>query len=403
MLRSIKISLVGWGLWLGMTAPSPSIAQAMPPETPKPPVLINCDPLPPEPSTVKTQLPDQAELLGDYRLCANDPTAAIGFYQTAVAGYQALGEDAASQTTIATFKLARALLTADRPTEALTAYREAIARDPDYGFLPLFLERQVSPLGEPVTDFGLRGDANAGPLRAESSIEASAYFEMAYDLNRLQSWHDAVKAYRMAILLEPRFAHAHLGLGVALQKMMDYDAAQASYQTALQLSPDLVWGHYHLGRLLANRYRLEPAVAELRKVVDAHTGLDTLGEPNKQAIVYDIIGDIYQTQGDSPSADQAYQRALALAPQGPAFYLKLGQNYLAWGQHQRAIDSFRQALAQLPADAAERETAELGIAEGFVWSGRWPEAIAQLESVLKRWPNSADAQKLREYVNSRPR
>jgi tetratricopeptide (TPR) repeat protein len=403
MPRSIGTSLAGWGLLLGAIATGPSIAQAMPPESPKPPVLINCDPLPPEPSTVKTQLPDQAELLGDYRLCANDPTAAIGFYQTAVAGYQALGEDATTQTTIALFKLARAHLTAQQDASALDFYRQAIARDPIYGFLPVFADRQVSPLGEPVTDFGLRGDANAGPLRAESSITASAYFEMAYDLDRLGSPLSAIPAYRKAILLQPRFAHAHLGLGVALQKSMDYDAALKAYQTALNLQPDLVWGHYHLGAFLTSRYRPQEAMVELRKVVDAHTGLDTLGEPDKQAIVYDLMGDLYQARGDSPSADRAYQQALALSPQGPAFYLKLGQNYLAWGQHQRAIDSFRQALAQLPVDAVERETAELGIAEGLVWSGRWPEAIAQLESVLKRWPNSADAQKLREYVNSRPR
>lgn len=411
MLRSIKIGrvkigLVGWGLWLGTIAPGQSIARAMPSPTSEPPVLpvlIDCQNLQPAPDRSKTLPPDVAENLGDWQLCTQHPETAIEWYQTALVGYRALGESAEASVTIALFKLARAHLMAEQPTAALDYYHQAIERDPIYGFLDLFLERQVSPLGEPVTDSGLRGNGYSGPTRAEPSIAASAQFELAYDSYRLGQITAALQAYRTALQLRPNFAQAHLGLGMVLERQMDYEGAIRAYQTALKLEPDLVWGHYRLGALLTIRYQPTAARAALRRVVDAHTGLDSLGEAVKAAIIEDLMGDFYQSRGDSAEADRAYQRALALAPQGPGFYLKLGKNCLIWGQHQRAIDSFRAALAQLPPDHPDRELAEVGIAEALVWSDRWAEARAQLDSVLQRWPNSADAQKLREHVNSRPR
>lgn len=394
MTVRVVMGAVGLGMWLGAIAP---VQAAYPTADP---VLIPCVDLLPEPPSTASPSPDQAELLGDYRLCAHDPTAAIDLYQTAVTGYRALGEEADSQTTIAIFKLARALLTADRPTEALAAYREAIARDPDYGFLPLFLERQVSPLGEPVTDAGLRGDANAGPLRAESSIEASAYFEMAYDLDRLGRGSQGLQAYRQAVMLQPNFAEAHFAIGQIQYKMMDFAAARASYQAALRAKPDFLWARYRLGYLLAWRFEPEAALQEFRQVIAAHTGLDTLGEAGQAALAQVLLGDVYRDQGNPPPAIAAYRQAIALAPQDAGVYLRLGQ--VSAGTPE-AIAAYRQALAQLPPDAIERQEAEYGIASALVAMERWAEARIQLQQILERWPDSASTRQLLEYVNSRPR
>jgi hypothetical protein len=79
------IGVAGFGMWLGAIAP----AQAAYPTAD--PLLIYCVDLPPEPATTKTLLPDEADLLGDRRLCTNDPTASIDYYQQAIAGWGWLG------------------------------------------------------------------------------------------------------------------------------------------------------------------------------------------------------------------------------------------------------------------------------------------------------------------------
>jgi|GEM_PF-3141722 len=390
----VVIGAVGLGMWLGAIAP----ARAAYPTAD--PVLIPCVDLPPEPSTTKTLLPDEAELLGDRRLCANDPPGAIDFYQQAIVGYQALGDDAASQTAIATFKLARAYLTADRPTEALAAYRTAIERYPSYGLLDLFADRAQSPLDEPITDGAIRGYGYKGPILAQKSIAASAYFEMAYDLDRLGRGSQGLQAYRQALLLQPDFAEAHFAIGQIQYKMMDYAAARASYEAALRAKPDFLWARYRLGYLLAWRFEPEAALREFRQVVAAHTSLDTLGEAGQAALAQVLLGDVYRDQGNPPPAIAAYRQAIALAPQDAGVYLRLAQ---VSGATPEGLAAYRQALAQLPPDAIERQEAEYGIASALAGMERWAEARSQLQQILQRWPDSARATELLNYVNSRPR
>lgn len=388
------IGAAGFGMWLGAIAP----AQAAYPTAD--PVLIYCVDLPPEPATTKTLLPDEADLLGDRRLCANDPTAAIDYYQQAIAGYQSLGEDAVTQTAIATFKLARAYLTANRPTEALASYRAAIERYPSYGLLDLFADRARSPLDEPIVNAGVRGYGYLGPIRAQESIAASAYFEMAEDLERLGRGSQGLQAYRQALLLQPNFAEAHFAIGQIQYKMMDFAAARASYEAALRAKPDFLWARYRLGYLLAWRFQPEAALREFRQVVDAHASLDTLGERGQAALAHVLLGDVYRDQGNPPSAIAAYRQAIALAPQDAGVYLRLGR--VSAGTHE-AIAAYRQALAQLPPDAIEREEAEYGIASALASMELWAEARTQLQQILQRWPDSAQARQLLDYVNSRPR
>lgn len=79
---------------------------------------------------------------------------------------------------------------------------------------------------------------------------------------------EACVAYRMAIALAPRYAKAHLNLGIALQAAGDNDAALSSYETALRHDASNPIVQYNLANLLTARGDLARAKQLLRLALD---------------------------------------------------------------------------------------------------------------------------------------
>lgn len=350
--------------------------------------------------------------LGDALACLQDWEGAITAYRAAIEQYQTSTDATADPETTPLssseilypyFKLARVLVKADQLNQALTTYRQAIALDPMYGYLiGLFDDRQYSPLGEPITDASVRGEGASAPATADSSVDASAYFELGKALDEANRWIEAIDAYEQAIKLSPSFAHAYNALGQALFRMGRHEEAKAAYERAIQLNPELVWAYYNLGYLLTWQAEPEQGFGYFRQVVGFHTGLDTLGEEVKDAIAYTMVGDVYMKQGNSSPAIDAYQRAIALSPQDSSVYLQLGNAFLARGDAAPAITAFRQALEQLPEDAAKQQTeAYLGIGQALIQIEDWQQAKENIEKALSLSPDSVAGQELLNYVNTR--
>jgi tetratricopeptide (TPR) repeat protein len=76
-----------------------------------------------------------------------------------------------------------------------------------------------------------------------------------------------------AIVLEPRFAEAHMQLGILAQEEGDLASSAASLRRAVQLAPELASAHYRLGLVYQKLGQKENANAELdlfRKLKVAH-------------------------------------------------------------------------------------------------------------------------------------
>jgi len=349
--------------------------------------------------TIQTSpdFPDPYLELGDALVCLQRPDDAIAIYQQAIEQFQA-DPDLLPWTIAAYFKLADVQVQQHQIEAALSTYRQAIERDPIYGFLVnVFSHRHYSPLGEPITDFGLRGyDAYGGAVRADSSTEASMYYELGQTLvihNRLP---EAITAYQQAIALSPTFAYAHLALGQVLYQANQPGEAIATYQEALRLNPDLVWGYYGLGQVYAQQGQTAEAIVQFRQVIGFHTGLDTLGEAVKENIAYSLLGDVQREQGNLEGAIAAYREAIARWPQDGFVRISLGRALREQGQEEEAISVLQDALASIPETAIRpRAVAYTELGQALAQQGQREEAIAAFQSALATDPDFTEAQ---EYL-----
>ncbi|WP_204102039.1 MULTISPECIES: tetratricopeptide repeat protein [Spirulina sp. CCY15215] len=343
--------------------------------------------------TDRPEAADRLEMMGDLDRCQDNTKGAIANYTDAIAAYNSANIDPtekALKIPSLYFKLAQMQVLAKNPDAALDAFRQGISQDPLYGYLSLFSDRQYSPLGEPITDGSMRGDAHAAPTTSRESIEASAYFELGRTLEQQNGiLGEAVEAYRQAIAIDPTFAHAYNALGRIMFRSFIYDDEMAikALDTALQLDPDLVWAHYNRGYALTWRGNAEEGFREFRRVIDYHTGLDNVGSPYKDAIAWRMVGDIYLEQGNPPPGLEAYKLALSLDPSNLLVRIKLGQVFLMSGESDRAIGEFSTVLNnldQLPESFMEEQGAELYYLLGLSYLGskQWHLAKEALQTAL---------------------
>ena len=73
---------------------------------------------------------------------------------------------------------------------------------------------------------------------------------------------NAVTEYRIALLLDPSYVPAHIGLGMVLEKLHKHDAAFEEIRAALRLDPQSADAHLGLGHSLEKKGKLQDALEE---------------------------------------------------------------------------------------------------------------------------------------------
>jgi len=116
---------------------------------------------------------------------------------------------------------------------------------------------------------------------------------------------EACERYRDAVAVSPRYAKAHLNLGIGLEASGDADGAIGSFEAALALEPGNPFASYNLGNLLFKRG--DPARAEelLEIALKARPGFP-------EALV--ALSNILDSRGDSEAAAAALEAALKERP-----------------------------------------------------------------------------------------
>ncbi len=213
--------------------------------------------------------------------------------------------------------------------------------------------QQVAPLLALATQLlraGRPADAIA-PLRDAALLQPSNPI-IQHDLGlaclEVGRVPDAIAALQRAVASNPRYADAHFRLGIALEKMGDTGGAIAAYDRATKLLPSLGEAWFRAGALFYTLGHRDQAIRCFRRA--AATGdrnsfgrlgkaralltedrnqeaeqvlRETLVCDPRNAMAYDLLGNLLSEFGRFDEARACFERAIALAPMLAGSYYEL--------------------------------------------------------------------------------
>ena len=185
--------------------------------------------------------------------------------------------------------------------------------------------------------------------RTRRELESDQLNQRGIDAADRRWFDEAVKAFKRAIELNPESAHAHDNLATVYSEQGEFLLALREYLEAIRLEPDSPTAHYNLACFLS-------------------------------------------TQGLDMAIDQ-YTKAIELDPDYPDAHVNLGLCHVDRGEHELAIEAFRNAISVDPDDLGARQDpknldalVDLGVA--YSAQGIYSEAERALKAALDVAPDA---------------
>lgn len=193
---------------------------------------------------------------------------------------------------------------------------------------------------------------------------------------------DALEAFRQATRLDGAFGPARLLAGNALLALNRPDEAAVELRRALSLMPDEPAVHLQLADACER-------LGDVRCVVDRYRRLTTLA-PNNDEYAY-RLGKAYLRL-----AQWSFARMAEVDPRTARRWQALGEQYLAQGQPDLALQAFAEAVALDP----RLPGVHLALARLHADARRWDDALRALDRELALAPESVDARRFRDRIAS---
>jgi tetratricopeptide (TPR) repeat protein len=249
-------------------------------------------------------------------------------------------------------------------TQAIAAYRQALALDPDDPLLHVALARLLVFDGQP----------EEGVQRAEEAVEVApdnarawAVLALAYDWSGRAG--EAIDAGERAVELDPALAEAHAYLAEAYADGMRWADAMEVIETAVQLDESSVDVHHSFGWVLETQGDYQGAAEEYDRAIELQPNLSHL---------YIAAGRNYAWLDDLETAIDRYRRATEIEPDDPGGYDRLGWAYCINGDRERARMSLEDAIEVDPEFASA-----YGHMAACYWRYRdWESAIQYFEPAI---------------------
>jgi tetratricopeptide (TPR) repeat protein len=149
--------------------------------------------------------------------------------------------------------------------------------------------------------------------------------------------HDLIQAinvFRKATELNGKLVVPHLFTGLARYRLSDPDAAVPELETAVRLNPSDIIAHTWLGYAYGAQSRYEPALKEFQATQKLDPG---------NIDVWYALGQTHLQIGK-----EATSQLLTLAPDGGRAWQLAAEQAQLKGDHQEAINDFREALHRRP-------------------------------------------------------
>ena len=251
--------------------------------------------------------------------------------------------------------------------------------------------QQVAPLLALATQFlraGRPADAIT-PLRDAALLQPSnAIIQHDLGLACLEVGRvpDAIAALQRAVASDPRYADAYFRLGIALEKLGNIGGAIAAYDRALKLLPSLTEAWFRAGALVYILGHLDEAIGCFRRAAatGGRTNFGRLGKAralliedrNKEAeqvlretlvadprnaMAYDLLGNLLTEFGRFDEARACFERAIAIAPMLAGSYYELVRCRPVTSADDGLLQGMQAALATPGLEAAQLLRVHLAI------------------------------------------
>lgn len=204
------------------------------------------------------------------------------------------------------------------------------------------------------------------------------YANLGGTYRELKQWDESNEAYLTAVKIEPNNAGYHNSLGNIYYEIGNWEEAKKSYAMAIELDNQPIF-LCNLGRAYGNLGQLNEMIKYCSKAVELRrtTPTDAFGldyyyaflaegyfnagrleefekffeksgdlknEPDKKAIVYNQIGNLFFNTRKVSESIPYYKRATELAPGVAVYHSNLGGSYRALKQLDEAIKEYELAI-----------------------------------------------------------
>lgn len=262
-----------------------------------------------------------------------------------------------------------ALSRAGRAAEAETAFRRAVALQPNHAFARFQLG---------TIHLGRRQWAEAAhelqlALAADPRYHA-ARVNLGQALTQLGRPDEAIAQYRAVLAAEPGAQDARTNLAALLVAQGRTAEGEVLLREAVAAAPDLAEARYHLGLVLEKTAGAAAAEAELREAVRLKPQL---------AAAHLALAKLLAARGDVRGAEASCREAMQLDADSAEARYVWGNLLARQRRFEEALAAFHEALRLDPAHVPARNN----LANCQLVTGRLEEAIANYEAVLRARPD----------------
>ena len=233
----------------------------------------------------------------------------------------------------------------------------------------------------------------AAPLaRAQSSAEAEMRFSTGVMHLREGRVDLALEEFKKAVKEDGKNPYFHKGLGLAYSAKRDWKPAIAAFRRALEINPYYVDVRNDLAAALIGSGDREAGKKEFLTAFSDPTN------PTPEVSARNL-GQAYYEEKNYPQAISWYRSALSRNKGYPDAYLGVADALVASGQNAEAVVQLEAAVKEVPEDVS----LQLGLGQAYLRVGRFGEARAQLEDVVRKDPAGPLGRSAAEQLKSVPK